>query len=122
MPGRDTRSMRLLLAAHVCSEQSGWLTLRCRQAQASQETPCLRREAGILGRGKAALSLLDLGFCTWGSEYLSQTSCYLSALSHAVGGEDCYTTTQCLKSVQGLNCWAQLSCLSVVHCLAVVPR
>ena len=85
MPGRDMLSMRLLLAAHVCSEQSGWLTLRCRQAQASQETPCLRREAGIVGRGQIALSLLDLGFCACVSEYLSQTSRSSSALCHAVG-------------------------------------
>ena len=116
VPSTDLSSMKSLLAAHICSKQSGWLTLRQRQAQANQEAACLRREAGIVGRGKAALSLLDLGFCTWGSD-VSQPD----IMSHAVGGEDCYTTAQCLKSVQGLNCWAQLGCLVVEHCLAVVP-
>ena len=41
--------MRLLLAAHVCSEQAVGLNLRWRKEQASQEAPCLRREIGILG-------------------------------------------------------------------------
>ena len=79
MPGRDMLSMRVLLAAHVCAEQAAGLTLRWRQAQASQEAPCLRREVSVVSRGKVALSLLDLGLCAWGSENLSQTSCSPSA-------------------------------------------
>ena len=109
----------------MSAQQSGWLTLRCRQAQASQETARLRREAGIVGRGKAALSLLDLGFCTWGSEYLSQTSCYISALSHAVGGEDCYTISAVPEVCAGpeLLGTAQLPvCCALPGCRAMIEK